>query len=478
MRPEWQDRTPDARRPIPQQRRSSASQWTWLAVTALSSCIALAAVILRRLEPAVIAAGIALVAAIMLLAGAGRNQEEPERHVSTKSPWWRFGKSPDDPRAEDAEPPDRRPRPSRTDEGPGPRPQPGPRPANHGQVRDPDPVPDADWGADWGTAPPMSHSPDRLTPRAPGKPVSVMSEVAVGQAYSFPDPPVFSGRSAPGQAPWHLPVGAAPSGLAADAARLGDLEVRAASMVGAGHRCQEPAGPRQDAYALGRTQDGQYLIIAVADGVSQSPRSDLGARVAVSTATRELGAMLEVGGMPAIDVERLYNVVAGEMAGTGRSRGVPEEDICSILIVAVIPTAPRADGRRTIWTSWIGDVSLWIHHRGDLHRVTGTEKTGLDRNTLTAVLPFNPDRVEQDTFELHPSDRVAVVTDGLSDSLSGVSGASEFFARQWANSAPHPAAFLHSLCYDGPGQTDDRTAVVVWCGLGGSPGPGDAGWQT
>ena len=281
---------------------------------------------------------------------------------------------------------------------------------------------------------------------------------------------MFAGVSAPGQAPWHLPVGSVPSGLAADAARLGDLEVRAASMVGAGHRCEEPAGPRQDAYALGRTPDGKFLIIAVADGVSQSPRSDLGARVAVTAATRELGKMLASGGMQAIDADLLYNIVVGEMLGTGRNRGLRDDDICSILIIAVIPTIPRPDGTRRLWTSWIGDVSMWILRNGILRRATGTEKTGLDRNALSAVLPFNPDRAEQATLDLHPRDRVAVVTDGLSDSLSSLSGAIEFFAREWANPAPHPAAFLHSLCYDGPGQTDDRTAVVVWCGVGRQPG--------
>src|SRR5260370_4404622 len=181
--------------------------------------------------------------------------------------------------------------------------------------------------------------------------------------------------------------------------------------------------------------------------------------------------MLASGGMPAIDTELRYNIVVGEMLGTGRDRGLRDEDICSILIVAVIPTAPRSDGTRLMWTSWIGDVSLWIHREGALHRVTGREKEGLDRNALDAVLPFNPDRAEEYAFELAPSDRVAVVTDGLSDSLSSISGAAEFFARQWASSAPHPAAFLHSLCYDGPGQTDDRTAVVVWCGAGGATGP-------
>lgn len=280
----------------------------------------------------------------------------------------------------------------------------------------------------------------------------------------LPEPPNF-GVSAAGQAPWHLPGNAAPSGLAADAARLGDLEVRAASMVGAGHRCEEPAEPRQDAYALGRTQDGQYLIIAVADGVASSRHSDLGARVAVSACVRELGKMLDAGGIQAIDTRRVYQVVAGQMLGTGRDRKVADGDVCAILITAVVPAMPQANGTRPLWASWIGDVSLWIQRDGELHRCTGEDKSGLDRNKLNAVLPFNPDQFEQDTFALAPDDRVAIMTDGLSDAFSDVAGAVGFFARQWSGPPPHPAAFLHSLCYDAPGQGDDRTAVVVWTGM-------------
>jgi Protein phosphatase 2C len=301
-------------------------------------------------------------------------------------------------------------------------------------------------------------------PASPAMRSAAQQQAPAPQAAGLGEPPVFAGRSASGRAPWHLPVGGAPNGLAADAARLGDLEIRAASMVGAGHRCEEPAYPRQDAYALGRTPDGQYLVVAVADGVSQSPRSDLGARVAVSAAARELSGMLDRGGIEAIDVGRLYKIVAGEMIGTGRNRGIPDEDICSILITAVIPAAPRDDGSRPIWASWIGDVSLWVQHEGRLIRLTGADKSGLDRNTLSAVLPFNPDQADQRHVKLLPYDAVAVMTDGLSDSLAAVPGVADFFAAQWAGPPPHPAAFLHSLCYDAPGQDDDRTAVVVWCG--------------
>lgn len=229
--------------------------------------------------------------------------------------------------------------------------------------------PDRLAGPGCGAAPPISRRSSRV-PTMFTMPMPVEPAAPAAPGGRIPDPPVFSGGSKSGQVPWHLPAGAAQSGLAADGARLGDLEVRAASVVGAGHRCEEPADPRQDAYALGRTPDGQFLVIAVADGVSQSPHSDLGARVAVSAATRELVEMLAYGGMAAIDIEELYKVVAGEMLGTGRDRGLADQDICSILIVAVIPTAPAAHGTRQIWASWIGDVSLWIQREGALSRVT------------------------------------------------------------------------------------------------------------
>lgn len=332
-----------------------------------------------------------------------------------------------------------------------------------------------------GAPPPSPNNPARSGPIGPGRHTGPLGSAPLAPAQlpgrgpatgvvdrpevrgTVPAPPTF-GVSTAGQAPWRLPAHAAPSGLAADAANLGDLEVRAASMVGPSHRCDEPADPRQDAYALGRTPDGQYLIVAVADGVGSSRNSDLGARVAVATSVRELAKMLASGGIPSIDTQLLYNLIVGAMVGTGRDRNLPDGDICSIVITAVIPTAPRPDGTRQMWASWIGDVSLWVAHGGVLKRLTGEEKSGLDRNQLSAVLPFHPDQYREDSFDLPPDSRVALMTDGLSDSFSDVPHVADFFAAQWAGPPPHPAAFLHSLCYDAPGQGDDRTAVVVWTG--------------
>ena len=491
MTTDGHDRSSASRNPSRQPGRTPMAQRTLLVLMVLFGCLAVAALIDRMVLVGLAALALALAGGVLFLAGVQRPQTEQGAPETMK--FWR-GTSPKHSDGTRAAPPEALGQAADGHTGEDSDGEFGPDaiPLAAARLQTPDAGPDAAHppgpgqpfgpasnAADkWDARPaPAVWDPPRVRsrPMPPSPPPTAPMPVSPDPAYRLPDPPVFAASSTAGQAPWHLPVGAAPSGLAADAARLGDLEVRAASVVGAGHRCQEP-GPRQDAYALGRTPDGKFLVIAVADGVSQSPRSDLGARVAVSAATRELVAMLSSGGVTAIDMEHLYNAVAGEMLGTGRNRGLLDKDICSILILAVIPAVPRPDGMRQVWTSWIGDVSLWIHRQGSLYRVTGQEKSGMDRNTLNAVLPFNPDWAEQSTVNLQPSDRVAVVTDGLSDSLSGIPEAAEFFARQWAASAPHPAAFLHNLCYDGPGQSDDRTAVVVWCGPDQPAGPtGQAG---
>lgn len=431
-----------------------------LAGMVLSGCITFLAVVTGRLLAGLLALIVTLLMGSKFWAGAAKSRRQRARVKKPKlNP---FSKKPQaHPDEEDSPESGWRPTDSQ---------EPGSEPDRMPGTRTPSEAPGLDLDPGQTAGPGGRAAPRSFGAADPAPAKAGYLEVA--------NPPVFSGGSAPGQAPWHLPIGSSPSGLAADAARVGDLEVRAASVVGAGHRCEEPAAPRQDAYALGRTPDEKYLIIAVADGVSDSPHSDLGARVAVSAATRELAKMLANGGMKAIDEDLLYKVVAGEMLGTGRNRGVADRDICSILIVAVIQAFSRPEGVRRVWASWIGDVSLWVLREGTLHRMTGKEKAGLDRNVLDAVLPYDPDRSETRRFELHPSDRVAVMTDGLSDSLHEIPEVSEYFARQWAGPVPHPAVFLHSLCYDGPGQTDDRTAVVVWAGTSrkSEPGPRSGRW--
>ena len=278
------------------------------------------------------------------------------------------------------------------------------------------------------------------------------------------EPPVLEGGTRAGRSAWRLPAGQVQSGIAADAGQLGDLEVRAASVIGPGHRCEDPATPRQDAYAIMRTSSGTHLIVAVADGLSSSANSEIGARVAVTAAARSVHRALDATPDPErLAADELFRQVAGEMVGTGRSRDLDDRDLCSVLIVAVIPAVAQPDGFRRVWTAQVGDVSLWLHGRSGWRQRTGVPKSGLDRNMVDAVLPFTPERVVTELIDVEPGHGIAMMTDGLGDTLSNVASAERYFADRWARPT-HLAGFVADLCFDAPGQLDDRTAVVVWCG--------------
>ena len=310
-------------------------------------------------------------------------------------------------------------------------------------------------------------SPGRFARRTPGRPTQAPSDTSdssVTPPRAMPrTAPVLEGGSSAGRALWRLPPRSGQSGVAVDAARVGDLDVRAASVIGPAHRCVEPAAVRQDAYALGLDAAQAHLVIAVADGLSSSAHADVGARAAVSTAVRELILTLDgARDLDAIDVQTLFRTVAGEIVGTGRERGLAEQELCCLLVVAVVPSAAAPDGSRQVWTAQLGDVSVWT--QGERwQQQTGPFKSGLDRNAVEAVLPFHPDQVATSWVTVPPGAGVAVMTDGVGDLLNDVVAASGFFAEQW-EAAPLPAAFLLDLCVDAPGQDDDRTAVVVWCG--------------
>ncbi|MEV6495002.1 protein phosphatase 2C domain-containing protein, partial [Actinoplanes sp. NPDC051633] len=110
----------------------------------------------------------------------------------------------------------------------------------------------------------------------------------------FPAPPRFDERGSNAHAqPWLLPPHRSAPGIAADEAQVGDLSVRAASVVGPGHRCTEPVVARQDAYQLGRDRASRFLVVAVADGISASRHADRGATVAAQRSVDALAGRLD-----------------------------------------------------------------------------------------------------------------------------------------------------------------------------------------
>ncbi len=314
--------------------------------------------------------------------------------------------------------------------------------------------------------------PGRVHPTGTGmnppSPAGSVAQLApTGKAWNpeGSEAPVFGVAPQAALSPWVLPVDPAVCGVAADQVRLGDLDVRAASIVGPGHRCEEPATPRQDSYRLGRDRAGRYLIIAVADGMSDSRRSDLGAAVAVRCAVDTLRTYLDSGADPTAEaMTTAFRTCAGAMVAAARSAGLSEMDVRCALIIAVIPTAPDlASHRRRAWFTTLADVSAWLRVHNSWRQLAGDEKNdGLDGNILHSFLPYHPDRAVTVYRDLEPGATVAVVTDGVGDALTFLPDAARWFARHWATPVTLES-FLLGVGFHARGQLDDRTSVTVWC---------------
>lgn len=319
----------------------------------------------------------------------------------------------------------------------------------------------------WGEPGEVPKSPEIVVrERIPPRPAAPVRERPPVRVEGVPVPPRF-GRGSKAQAlPWLLSAHTVYPGIAADEAQLGDLAVRAASVVGPGHRCEEPVVPRQDAYRLGRDDNGRYLIVAVADGVSSSRFAELGATVAVSAATNVLRDWLNAApDLKNLAATEIFSGVAAQMADTATSRHLRDSDICAALVTAVIPACP-APGEREMWVAWVGDASVWTLRDGTWTFVAGDDKRtkeGMESNAVAHVLPDSPLAVTSRSIRLQNGTMVGLMTDGVGDALATLGEANGYFARKWANPPPS-TSFVNDVSYDAERFIDDRTAVAIWVG--------------
>jgi serine/threonine protein phosphatase PrpC len=251
--------------------------------------------------------------------------------------------------------------------------------------------------------------------------------------------------------------------MAADQASAGGLEVRAASLVGPGHRCMEPALPRQDAYRLGQDRQRRYLIAAVADGMSDSQHSEVGANTAVAAVVGRLRESLDAGaGLTELDADEIFLATAGQMSGVAHQRGWPDDDVRTVLAAAVIPAQPGPTGVRQAWLAGIADVSIWRWLPGGWEPLMGDVKDGMDGSRLEHYLPYHPQHVVSRVVELGPGEIIAITTDGIADAFATLPGAAAWFADRWREPR-QLASFILDIGYEESQFNDDRTAVVAWC---------------
>ncbi|MEU1285300.1 protein phosphatase 2C domain-containing protein [Kitasatospora sp. NPDC005856] len=270
--------------------------------------------------------------------------------------------------------------------------------------------------------------------------------------------------------PWLLPDRTVQNGIAADEATVGALTIRAASVVGPGHRCGQPAEPRQDSYRIGRSTDSRYAIVAVADGLSSAAWSDVGATAASSQAVTLLREQIETVGFDRIDVKALYRRIAESIAAHAAERKVGTSHLATVLITAVI-AEPDANGVARAWVGWLGDSSAWtLDPRVPRWQFSAGEAkdraAAVVSNEVVGRLPDTPHLAVDQYVTLAAGAALALVTDGIGDAWADPTGnVNEYFANAWR--APVPATrFTADVGYDAPQCLDDRTAVVVWNGRG------------
>ncbi|GAA0268917.1 protein phosphatase 2C domain-containing protein [Cryptosporangium japonicum] len=276
-------------------------------------------------------------------------------------------------------------------------------------------------------------------------------------------PPCFSPSRA-ARRPWLLPAEpTAVPGVAADQAQVGDLILRAASVIGVGHRCDQPVRVRQDAYRVAQDLGGRHLILAVADGMSDSARAELGAQLAVASAVALVRRELDAGAAPeSLLVQPLLTRVAGAMLTEAQRRGIPADDVRTTLAVAVIPTTADAGSPRRGWAAHVGDTSVWLSTGGAWKALSINEKDDFDGSALSSYLPHRPSTAKAFVFALPEQSVLLLATDGVADAFSEIEGASAWFAARWKE-PPALASFLLDVDFEAKGCQDDRTAVAIWC---------------
>lgn len=260
-----------------------------------------------------------------------------------------------------------------------------------------------------------------------------------------------------------------------DGAAYGPLTVRAASVRGDSHRHLGEA--RQDALCvtrIGSPQDGELLLLAVADGVGSAERSHVGSNEVCRLAARYLdrqAAALYAALHDQDDVKfgELAHAFVAELATLLTDLAVrdhrPPEAYATTLRVLLVPVDPAV---RTRGFLAVGDGGTALLRDGVWHPdVTREEGAGSGIiDTRTDALPSaRTPTVHRLLHPAQPGDVMVLCTDGLSTPLAGDAGMRDFLRDAWGSGdVPAPADFLWQFQYRVKSYDDDRTAVVLWEG--------------
>jgi hypothetical protein len=234
----------------------------------------------------------------------------------------------------------------------------------------------------------------------------------------------------------------------ADGGAAYGLTVRAASVRGLTKRYL--AGPRQDDMCLRVHEPTESVIVAVADGVSAAPRSEIGAVLAVQHAVAAVARQLDE---DALDWARVFEQAAWALIE--QEDGAPDS-LATTLTVAVV-------GDGTVRVAAVGDSPALVLS-GEAFEpvvVAPADPDGLIGGGVHA-LPRAAGLFTAVECSLDPDSVLLVCTDGLALPLGdGTGEVGRAFARELAV-PPDIPDFARLLDFSRATYDDDRTLVAVW----------------
>ncbi len=271
-----------------------------------------------------------------------------------------------------------------------------------------------------------------------------------------------------------------------DAIDFEQMTLRAASVRGDSHRY---AGtPRQDAYALGLSEDGAFLTVAVADGIGTTELGHLAADIITQSVAHKLAqsisassdlSRLDWQGVLEDSSRRLVKQGQGWLKSLqvspgddaeGLVRAVRELAACT-LIAAAVDVRANTEGTHSYVYFRVGDAAarLLSLARGHIVRLGAREEQeeaegGVDDGATGGQLPLVTWRGDYrpELGGFGRGEALLLMTDGvdkpLGDGLGDVGA--ELFSR-WAE-PPSQYNFAASVDFAKSTWIDDRTVVALW----------------
>lgn len=262
------------------------------------------------------------------------------------------------------------------------------------------------------------------------------------------------------------------SGIVSDSVSIGVVSIKGASHHLSGI-------PRQDAYAIG--SDDSWVVIGIADGVSEGKLSHVAAteaaRVAVTESIRALAAIdpagvswSEVGRKAREAVRALGRRRAQQQIGpTGTAPEISDRTIARIMSTTcdllIAPTA-RKGGSLRVWRVRIaGDGSLYVLDPAQGWGLLGSGKNSASStvdNSVGDPLPIGGERPDIESWELRPGQAIILCTDGFGDVIGeGVLPVGRYLFGAWQQPLD-TTQLLFTSSFVNTNADDDRTAAIVW----------------